>query len=638
MGAPARGGPRHLAALSIAVALSALGAGAGGAAVSAVAAAAATATAADTTSAVANPAPAGPALGRLEQESVDEALVDLGIRIEPHPEGKIIRAIHVVNQEVFSKRDWWFRWFNIFHRTTRGYIIERELLVHAGQAYDGALVEESLRNLQATSGISVGATAFPAPELSSVIVILPIRVQASSQAQSSGPGSVDLLVVTRDVWSLRFNTNFEFQQNTLSLLATSLSENNLFGWRKFLSFGLSLDLGAVWTGPTYFDPNVGGTRLNLYASANAYYGRATHRYEGDAESLALVYPLFSLASRWGGGVQVVHQDTLARRFRGTSLRSVNLIDLDADGFFPALEPVAYVYRRKVVSTDANVVRQFGHSVVQRITIGHLVDSRRSQVPDDFPDPDKIALFLRQVAPVSETRSEPYVQYDLFTPRYGVYRDLNTFDLRENLTLGPVLSARVAVGMPELGADFRAFPVGLTVGWRAAPRGGFGSVSLSASARLRDSTFIDQRYTGKLYFATPMLGHFARLVVAALADTIRNDTQRGVFGLGGDTGLRGYAIGDFFGTSEVLGHVELRTAPAAVFSQRIGGLLFYDVGDAAPSFAAMVPKHDLGVGLRWLIPQLNSTVLRMDWAFATQSTTLTRAGFPGRFSAGFQQVF
>ena len=89
---------------------------------------------------------------------------------------------------------------------------------------------------------------------------------------------------------------------------------------------------------------------------------------------------------------------------------------------------------------------------------------------------------------------------------------------------------------------------------------------------------------------------------------------------------------------MIGHVELRTAPLAVFSQRLGGLLFYDVGDATTSLSAIVPKHDVGFGLRWLIPQLNSTVIRVDWAFATQSTTLTRAGFPGRASAGFQQIF
>jgi hypothetical protein len=63
-----------------------------------------------------------------------------------------------------------------------------------------------------------------------------------------------------------------------------------------------------------------------------------------------------------------------------------------------------------------------------------------------------------------------------------------------------------------------------------------------------------------------------------------------------------------------------------------------VGDAAPSFASMVAYHDFGVGLRWLIPQLNSTVIRVDWAFATQDAPLTRAGFPGRVSAGFLQAF
>jgi hypothetical protein len=585
------------------------------------------------------PAPAK--LGRLEQESVNDALVDLGIRVEAHPDGKTVRAIHVVNQEVFSRRDWWLQWFNIFHRTTRGYIIERELLIHPGQPYDAALVEESLRNLQSTSGISVGGTPFPAPDLSSVIVILPIAVPApaTAPAGASTPGQVDLLVVTRDVWSLRFNTNFEFQQSTLSLLATSLSENNLFGWRKFLSYGLSLDLAAVWTGPTYFDPNVAGTRLTLYASASAYYTRSTGDYEGNAEAVALAYPLYSLASRWGGAFEVAHGDTLARRFRGTGPRVVNLIDLDGDAFFPSLVPVPYVYRRKVLSADASVVRQFsGARVVQRVTVGHHVDSRSYEVPADFPAPDQATLFLRTIAPVPETRSEPYIQYDFYTPRFAVYRDLNTFDLRENAVLGPTVTARVAFGTPALGADFRAIPLSLSASWHFAPARGLASVSLSAAARLRDRVFIDQSLGARAYFASPLLHRWLRIVASAAAGTIRNDTQRGAFILGGDTGLRGYAIGDFQGTSDVIGHVELRTTPLAIFSQRIGGLIFYDVGDATTSLSAIVPKHDAGLGLRWLIPQLNSTVIRVDWAIATQSTPLTRAGLPGRVSGGFQQIF
>jgi hypothetical protein len=43
-------------------------------------------------------------------------------------------------------------------------------------------------------------------------------------------------------------------------------------------------------------------------------------------------------------------------------------------------------------------------------------------------------------------------------------------------------------------------------------------------------------------------------------------------------------------------------------------------------------------LRWLIPQLNSSVLRFDWAVPLQDGVVTRAGTPGRFSAGYQQAF
>ena len=75
-------------------------------------------------------------LGRLEQESVDDAMMNLGLLLDPAPQGKTIGRIHVVNQEVFSRRDWWFQWFNHFHRTTRPEMLRRDLLVKPGQLYD----------------------------------------------------------------------------------------------------------------------------------------------------------------------------------------------------------------------------------------------------------------------------------------------------------------------------------------------------------------------------------------------------------------------------------------------------------------------------------------------------------------------
>lgn len=567
-------------------------------------------------------------LGLLEQESVDESLAELGLKVEPNPAGKVVGTIYVVNREVFSRRDWRFQMLNFFHRTTRPQILSRELLIKPGQLYDEALVEESTRNLQSPPPLVLAAgTQVIPPELSSVVAIVPVV--------SPLPGTVDLLAVTRDIWSLRFNTNFEFQQNTLSQLDTSLSENNLFGWRKYLALGFSMDLGKYALGPAYLDPNIAGTRLTLYAHAVAYYTRGTNDYEGNSETVSLHYPLYSLASRWGAGVDVAHANAVTRHFLGTDLAEEPLMAM------PGVT-VPYIYRRSYVIVDVNATRSFGLTVIRRATLGYLLDARRSALLENFPygalTPAQLQTFLAEYAPITEQRSGPYLQYDMFTAWYGIYRDLDTFDLRENERLGPSVSLRAGLSAPALGADFLTYPLSGTIGWAAGPAGAFFRASITGSTRLRAGTAIDQIFQGKLYLASPLWRRLFRLVLAGEADAARADTQRTIFFLGGDSGLRGYAIGDLQGTSMVIAHAELRSAPLAVRSQRIGALLFYDIGDAAPSFGSMRIRSDTGIGLRWLIPQLNSSVLRVDWAVPLENGTVTPAGFPGRATAGFQQIF
>jgi hypothetical protein len=567
-------------------------------------------------------------LGKLEQESFDDASGSLGLHLDPSPAGKTIGKIYVVNEEVFSKRDWWFQFFNIFHRTTRPNILQRELLFKEGQPYDQAKIDESVRNLQAPPSLTLATRqTFIPPELSSVVAIEPVV--------SPQPGAVDVLVVTRDVWSLRFNTNFEFQENTLSRLDTSLSENNLLGWRKYLAVNFQLDLGKYAIGPTYFDPNILGTRLQLYANVFAYYNRDTNAYEGNGESVSFRYPLFSLASRWGAGIDFAHQDAVLRQFQGTSLAPVPLPSM------PDVE-IPYIFRRRYAIVDASATRSFGREVIQRVSVGYRYDDRRSQLADlseyGMATPAQLEEFLNTYAPITERRSEPYVRYDMFTAWYTVYRDLDTFDLRENARLGPSLSMRVAYGAPALGADFQAVPLGATAAWAFAPLGGYVRASLTGGLRLRDGEAIDQTVQAQAYLASPMLGRFLRVIVSGEADGVRQDTGRTRYFLGGDTGLRGYVIGELYGTTMYVAHLELRTAPLAIFSQRFGTLLFCDVGDAGPSFNALQARADVGTGLRWLIPQLNASVIRIDWAVPLVNGTVTPAGLPGRVSAGFQQIF
>jgi hypothetical protein len=580
-------------------------------------------------------------LGRLEQESVDDALASLGLAIDPAPRGKIIGRTYIVPQEVFSSRDGRFQRLNLFHRVTRTVMLERELLLAAGQPYDQVLVEENTRNIQSPLPFTIAGQQLYAPDLSSVVVIVPVR--------SPVPGQVDLMLVTRDLWSLRFNTDFEFQKDTLTLLETSLSENNLLGWRKCLSLGFGFDQGAYHYGPTYIDPNIRGTHLTFWTSATFYAARDTGHYEGDYEIASLHDPLYSLASRWGAGVDVIHENVVPRVFRGNGLRLVDLPDA------PGVERIPYEYRRRSVTVDASVVRSFGAAVIQRVTAGYLVNSRRSEVLPDFPgDAAEAQLFLAEWAPATERQSEPYLRYELFTPRYVVLRDLGTFDLRENRQVGALVRTRVSEGLPELGADFRALGVVATAGFAASKGGSYLSLTAGASARLRhdDGHLIDQAAGLAACAATPLIAGRLRIVAEAEVDSKRADISHTPYVLGGAhaplgyrigelngaSALRGYQVGEFIGNAVFAGHLEIRTAALALASQRIGGLAFYDIGHAAASLSDVAPRHDVGLGLRWLMPQLNSVVIRVDWAVPLNDGVVTRAGMPGRFSAGFQQVF
>ena len=337
---------------------------------------------------------------------------------------------------------------------------------------------------------------------------------------------------------------------------------------------------------------------------------------------SLRYPLYALASRWGAGLDVIHQDVVVRQFCDEQLCLVPV----------AGSSVPLIYRRRTLTLDGNLVRSFGQAVIQRVTAGWRVERRHSLVVPDFTanlnDPSLADEFLTEWAPSSETRSEPYLRYQVFLARYGVFRDLDTFDLRESRRLGPLFAAEIGAGLPAFGADFVAYPMSAVASWAFAPwNSGFGLAQVQVSVRARTEQLIDQRLSAVLYFASPPIAGAARVVLSATADAVRADTYRTRFFLGGDTGLRGYQIGEFEGTSQAVAHAEVRTTPLAVFSQRFGALAFYDVGDAAASFGALVPHHDVGVGLRWLIPQLASSVLRIDWAIATQDGPYTRPACP-----------
>jgi len=192
--------------------------------------------------------------GSYEQAALARVLVERGLTVDRAPWGKTLRRIHVDNQEVFGPDDGPLRVFNVFHRTSTEGTVEREVLLRPGHRWKQSLVDETMRKLRD-------------PTITVVAVAVPIA--------TGEPGTVDLLVVTRDVWSIRLNSNYEVQSGKFTYLTLSVSENNLLGWRKLLALVFAMDQGAYQIGPTYLDHNVLGKQLSLSAHAGVYFNRGT---------------------------------------------------------------------------------------------------------------------------------------------------------------------------------------------------------------------------------------------------------------------------------------------------------------------------------------------------------------------------
>lgn len=559
-------------------------------------------------------------LGSIEREALDQALAARDLTIDPAPAGKIVRRVHVVNLPVFGPREGFLRWFNVFHVTSRDEAVRREVLIQPGEPWDEERVAETRRRLRD-------------PLFTSVVVIVP--VQPSGAAGRAPDGGVDLLVVTRDVWSLRTNLRWEIQEGVLTEFSMSLSENNLFGRRKQVALVFDMDLGAYSIGPRYIDSNIAGTHLTLFSEVDAVFNRYSSDLEGSKSATSLSYPLWSLDREWGAGLEVSHFDAVRRSFLGTDVRGFET----AEGVV-----VPWEYDERDLEIETSAVRQLGRAVKHRVSVGHRLDLQRPSVRDDFPGDDAArAEFEREVLPRSERSSLLFARYATFTPVYTVYRNFDTFDLAEDQRLGPELSAEIGSAMKPIGSEVDFVTGSLSAAW-AFDIAGDGMIRFAAAtgARRQDGDFIDISRSASVNLTTPAF--LASRLAARLAWTRRYDeTNNRYFTIGGDSGLRGYTIGAFAGLGphpvRVVANLELRTQSLPILFTRAGFVAFWDGGHAASCYSGcpdpLVLHQDVGLGARLLIPQLQPYVFRFDWAVPLTGPT---AGLPGRFIAGVHQVF
>lgn len=230
-------------------------------------------------------------LSSYEQETVELVLGESGAVLEPEPSGKRLEGVDVVTLDVFERRDPAPAFLNWFHVTTQRAIIERELLLSVGQPFDPALAAESERNLRAFAQFSI-------------VLLVPVR--------GKQPDTVRILVITKDVWSLRVSWDPNIVNGKLTSLSLAPAETNLFGTTQTVLATLYLDPNNYWVGGRYYVPRIGGSRIRANVGGNAIFNCQTNEIEGATGDFTYGQPLYSSLARWSWQTALTWSSSVVR--------------------------------------------------------------------------------------------------------------------------------------------------------------------------------------------------------------------------------------------------------------------------------------------------------------------------------------
>ncbi|MBS2026201.1 MAG: BamA/TamA family outer membrane protein [Deltaproteobacteria bacterium] len=481
---------------------------------------------------------------------------------------------------------------NWFHVTSLPRIIAQEVLVAPGEAWDQALIDQSARNLRGLSQLSL-------------VLLVPLR--------GSAPDRVRLLVITKDVWSLRLNSSYVFADGKLQQLFLQPSEENLLGTHQALRGDFILDPATISLGLEYSIPRIAGSRVAAGAAVAWVMNRDTNKSEGSFGSLSLGAPLYSTRDEWAWSTSFAWRSDIRRRFIGGGTSSFD----PAQGFCVANETAApglasCSYRRTVAQGAGSVTRSFGADDKLDVIAG-FSGLRSVYRPFDLSALDAAtqAAFLHAVLPRSDSQVGPSLSLHLYSSRFLDLQDVDTLGLVENVRRGHELTLRVAPVLTALGSS-RDFVELFALGVYTLPMSdGLVRLSVQSDLDVASGDLPDASLDVSLRVVSPRLS-FGRFVLdARVLNRYRNYLNLKST-LGGDTRLRGYAAGLFSGNDLAVGNLEFRSRALELWAVQFGGAVFVDAGDAFDRFDQMSLKESCGLGLRVVFPQLQRSVIRVDF--------------------------
>lgn len=523
-----------------------------------------------------------------EKESIRLALEKSGRAIEPNPEGLEIEGYDVVTLDVFEKRDPIPTVFNVFHWTSKPYTISRELLAKPGEKFSKVIIDETARNLRKLSA-----------QLSLVLVVA---------VKGSKPGTVRVLLITKDVWSLRLNSNFRLAGGGLEQLYLQPSEQNVFGTHHVAALDFFMQPLSYALGGYYKIPWVAGTRWQAVAEMGAVINRDSRKPEGSYGTVALTYPLWSTRTDWYADARVQWTNDVARVYSNGKLRGYDaLVTSEKDN-------IPWMYRRQRVLARANVLRSFGWAFKNDVSFGLEANAFYYRHGDlSTFNTDAVAEFERRRMPTSDRRIGPYLQWQTYKNDYLRVLDLEIYALQEDVRLGHEVIARVYPVMRALGSTRDFIGMWLRGQYTIPLHDGVIRASVEGTVEAQKDRVADSAVESRLRIVSPRTPIGRLLFDGGFVRRYRNYLNQ-QDALGSESRPRGYPTRYLIGPNAIAYSTEFRTRALEILKTQWGLVFFHDAGAAYDHPSELKIFHSAGAGVRALFPQFDRVAFRLDVGF------------------------
>ena len=490
-------------------------------------------------------------------------------------------------------------WLNRFHATTS----EQTLL-------DLARVQP---NAVWTDGLRLDlARRMATPAILAVAIAAPV-------VSSSCDDGVDLLLVTRDMWSLRFIARPELDGNQITRVTLGATENNLAGEHLQLALVAYKDRDFWELGPVIQKRRIAGTMLAGGLSASAIFTPGLDLEPGYRANATLGLPVETAADSFGWSLSASAQDRLFAIYDGAEVAQFDNADTSA------VEATDEIWRSQSAAALFSTTFARGTAWRQLYT-PYLSWSEASSELASTSDDTLRAAFKQQVLPDDERRVGPGLRWTLFEARYRSLQDYRLFGLSEELRDGPTVTLDASFSDPLLGATRATQDLSADLSWNGAPLGD-DLLRLAAGGALSFGDGLENTigWTELRAVTPPKLAGRLHLRAGWIERGLNR--ARSYETMGGDQALRGFAPSALRSEGLLRANLEWRSLPLRSFLARVGGVLFVDAATARGDANTDAALLSAGLGLRSFVPQAASFVWSVDLGFPLLTGGLVEQGDP-----------